>query len=150
MSATMPFTVVLSHRPAAGGRWRVAQVGLAGILPCPAEKRGAESMREGAGLFAFHGVPLTLHRDMAESYWANVSGEKPRLFLVCREPEERGETDAPARPFLLTASGDEAAGHNETDDLTFAAPMPESARHFVEAFVMDNYFPEPKRKRKRQ
>ena len=151
----MPFTVVLSRRTP-HGRWRVPQVGLAGILPCPAQKHGAENLREGAGLFAFHGVPLTLHRDLAESYWANVSGDNPRLFVVCREPEEReereerGEADSPARPVLLTASGDEAAGHNETDDLTFAAPMPDAARDFVEAFVMDNYFPEPKRKRKRQ
>ena len=143
----MAFTVVLSRRPAQSGRWRAPVPALAGILPCAAAKRGVENLREGAGLFAFHGIPLTLHRDLAESYWANVSGANPRLFVVCREEED---DDGRARPLLLTASGDEAAGHNETDDMTFSAPMPAAARSFVEAFVMDNYFPEPKRKRKRE
>ena len=150
MSAAKLFTVVLRRRPAqSGSRWRESETALAAVLPCAAERSGAGALREGAGLFAFHGVPLALHRDMAESYWANVSGESPRLFAVCREADD-GDIPIPMRPILLTASGDEAAGHNETDDMTLSAPMPDVVRDFVEAFVMENYFPEPKRKRKRQ
>lgn len=151
MSAAKLFTVVLRRRPAqSAARWRESETALAAVLPCAAEQGGAKTLREGAGLFAFHGVPLALHRDMAESYWANVSGENPRLFAVCREADDDGGAPIPMRPILLTASGDEAAGHNETDDLTLSAPMPDVVRDFVEAFVMENYFPEPKRKRKRQ
>lgn len=152
MSAAKLFTVVLRRRPAqSGARWRQSETALAAVLPCAAERSGANNLREGAGLFAFHRVPLALHRDMAESYWANVSCENPRLFAVCRETDD-DDNSAPIsmRPILLTASGDEAAGHNETDDLTLSAPMPDVVRDFVEAFVMENYFPEPKRKRKRQ
>ena len=141
----MTFTVILSRR-LSGGRWRVPSTALAGILPPRGEKSGMEVLREESGLFAFHGVPMTLRRDLCESYWANVSGENPRLFVVCREED----AEECARPILLTPSGDEAAGHAETDDLAFSAPMPEPARDLVEAFVMDNYFPEPKRKRKRE
>ena len=144
-ASEMTFTVVLSRR-LSGGRWRVPSTALAGILPPQGGKNGMEVLRAGSGLFAFHGVPMVLRRDLCESYWANVSGDAPRLFVVCRE-RELGEC---ARPILLTASGDEAAGHAETDDLAFSAPMPDVARDMVEAFVMDNYFPEPKRKRKRQ
>lgn len=149
MGAAMTFTVVLSRRPAAG-RWRTPVTALAGILPPREASRedddGGDLLRDGAGVFAFDHVPLTLQRDLCESYWANVSGDSPRLFVVCREAD-----GAPcARPILVTAAGDEAAGHAETDDLTFAAPMPAAARELVEKFVMDNYFPEPKRKRKRE
>ena len=140
------FTVVLSRRPAQTGRWTHTQTTLAAVLPCAPDRNGAEALRQGANLFAFHGLRLAMHRDLAESYWANVSGDNPRLFVVCRADDGDDEV----RPVLLTASGDEAAGHNETDDLTLSAPMPDAARDFVEKFVMDNHFPEPKRKRKRE
>jgi len=65
------------------------------------------------------GYQLTLHRDDAESYYCNLIGERPSLFVVCRE--ENGERPEPA---LVTASYGEAASYSEVDENVYAVPMP--------------------------
>jgi hypothetical protein len=90
------------------------------------------------------GLSLRLFRDSAESYWYNLVGRRPCLFLVCRE-NAIGELV----PFSVTADYDEAGAHMEADDQVFSAAIPPELHLQLEAFVMQHYRPQPLHRRKR-
>lgn len=90
------------------------------------------------------GYSLTLHRDDAESYYCNLMGEKPSLFVICRE--QPGERPEPAR---VTASYGEAASYSEVDESVHAIAIPPEIYRWIEAYVLEYYVPEKHRKRKR-
>lgn len=91
------------------------------------------------------GYELRLYRDSAESYWYNLVGEHPSLFLVCRI-----DGDGDLQPYRATANYDEAGAHMEADDLVLSAPMPPEIYRWLEAFVMEHFRPTAPRKRKRE
>ena len=90
------------------------------------------------------GLSVALFRDSAESYWYNLVGRRPSLFLICRE-ESPGELV----PYTVTANYDEAGAHMEADDQVFSAPIPREVHLQLEAFVMQHYRPQQPEKRKR-
>jgi hypothetical protein len=64
--------------------------------------------------------------------------------VVCRE--EDGERPEPA---LVTASYGEAASYSEVDENVYAVPIPPEIYLWIEAYVLEHYVPEKRRKRKR-
>ncbi len=93
--------------------------------------------------YLWTGLDLNLHTDASESYYCNLMGEKPSVFVVSRS--EQGSL----QPFLVTLSYDEAASYMEVDESVSAVPMPAEIYRWCEAFVLAHYVPEKKRKRKR-
>ena len=93
--------------------------------------------------FLWTGFAITLHTDAAESYYFNLMGEKPSVFVVCRL--EQGQL----QPFLVTCNYDEADSYMEVDESVAAVAMPPEIYRSCEAFVLAHYIPEKKRKRKR-
>ncbi len=93
--------------------------------------------------YLWTGLDLNLHPDASESYYCNLMGEKPSVFVVSRS--EQGCL----QPFLVTLSYDEAASYMEVDESVSAVPMPAEIYRWCEAFVLEHYVPEKKRKRKR-
>ena len=94
------------------------------------------------------GLRVTLYRDFCEMYWHNLVSGKPRLFVVCHLHEDEDGREQ-LRPVLITLNQEEANGHLETDNPVFSVPIPQSVLEWLEKFVMDNYVPEARRKRKR-
>lgn len=93
--------------------------------------------------FLWTGFAIELHRDAAESYYFNLMGEKPSVFVISRL--ERGRL----QPFLVTCSYDEADSYMEVDEAVAAVAMPPEIYRSCEAFVLAYYVPEKRRKRKR-
>jgi Protein of unknown function (DUF3305) len=127
------------------GQWTVPTWRAVGVL----EGRHGDAARERVHVageveqYIWRGLALTLHRDGAESYWYNLTGRSPSLFVVCREGEDG------MRPVLVTADHDKAGAHMEADDKVHAVPIPPAILERLERFVIANYRPEPRRKRKR-
>lgn len=95
--------------------------------------------------FLWPGFELRLHRDEGESYHYNLTSDNPGLFVVCRfDDNNRPE------PFLVTAAYDEAAAYMESDETVYRVPMPAEIYRWVEAFVLANYVPAERKKRKRK
>lgn len=142
---SLALSVLISSAPASMGRWQYEKAEIRGIAPDLAERGGEveRTEKDGSRIALWRGLVLHLRKESAESYWANVSGDSPRLFVACRR--EDGEV----RPVFATASGEEAAGAGETDDEIFSAPMPGWMLSKVEAFVMAHYRPRPKHVRRR-
>lgn len=88
---------------------------------------------------------IELIKDGAESYWNNLMAAEPSLFVVCRTDEVTGELE----PFLVTANYDEIIGYMEVDDQVFSVPIPAEIYQWLERYVVNNYVPPERRKRKR-
>jgi hypothetical protein len=111
--------------------------------------RGAERTpiheAEEESKFLWSGLPFELHRDEAEAYWYNLTSESPSLFVICHE-----SPDGELAPFRVTADRDMAAVSLESDDQVFAVPVPPEIYQSIEQFVVANYVPKERKKRKRK
>jgi hypothetical protein len=141
-----PVAVVLERR-SARSPWVDHVWSAAGIaVGRHSARQNAELLREEAGVayFLVGGLEVRLHVDECESYYHNMRSDSPRAYVVARHS---GEDDMP-RPFLVSMSFDEAHAYLEGDDDVFAVDVPPELYRWTEAYVIANYFPEKKRKRK--
>lgn len=91
------------------------------------------------------GFRLEFFRDGGQSYWHTLVGEQQEIFVVCQDDE-----DGVFSPILVTADYDEAMAYHEADDTILSAPMPEKIYLVLERFVLENYSPAQKKRRKRK
>jgi len=89
------------------------------------------------------GFRVRLHEDEAESYYMNLTAERPSIFVICRQ-DEGGRFE----PALVTLSYDEASSYMEVEDAVFSVPLPPELYRWMESFVLEHYVPEPKKKRR--
>lgn len=151
MTVTSEFlvAVVLERRLVESGRWQVAQWDLLGVMLADAvgTPNQPRTIRE-EGEFRqvlWPAMRLHLYPDAAESYWFNLVGKKPMLYVVCRP----GEDDMP-EPFLVTVDHDEASAHGEADEIIYSIEIPGAIHDALEHFVVTHYQPKMKYKRQRQ
>lgn len=94
--------------------------------------------------YLWTGLVIELHADDAESYYCNLMSDHPGVFVVCNE--EAGEA---LRPAIATLSYGEAASYMETDQRVERVAMPAELYRRLEQYVLANYVPEKRKKRKR-
>jgi hypothetical protein len=92
----------------------------------------------------YGGMPVQLHRDECESYYHNLMAPVPFCFVLTR----RDENDVPV-PFMVTLSFDEAHAYLEGDDEVYTAGLPAEIHQWLDAYVVANYVPRTRQKRKR-
>lgn len=131
------------------GRWSYPQWEALAVLPDPEPPpeptRRTVHTAESHVDFEWRGLAVPLFRDAAESYWYNLVGKEPSLFVICRPG-----TDLDLEPFAVSANYDEAGAYMETDDTVFKTPLSPAFGPRLEEFVMHHYRPEPPRKRRRR
>jgi len=147
-SLHIPVAVVLEKKIVQGKRWSVPQWSLLGVLG--GEHGGSNVsepvlLRDQDNRYLWGGYRLNLYLDTCESYWHNLTGELPSLFVICTENE-----DGKMQPLLVTADGLEASASTEGDDKVFRAPIPPDIYLRIERFVVENYVPRERKKRKRR
>ena len=154
MPSEIPVSVLLECRQARSGRWVEEQWEVVAVV---AGKDVADDKSETTLVheddqcrrYLWSGLRLSLYKDACESYWYNLMSGQPYLYVICCMDEaEDGEESL--EPVLVTADQQEASGHMETDDRVYSVPMPEQVHQWVERFVVENYVPEEKKKRKRK
>jgi len=147
---SLPVAVIMGRSMVAGQGWRVPSWRVVGVVSgaeLPGrEARGRSVRRDGdEEHFLWGGLQLELYRDAAESYWVNLTGRQPSLFVLCTEDEQ-----STVIPRQVTADQNEACSGVEGDDRVFAAPIPPEVYQQVEAFVIAHHVPQVKHKRKRR
>ena len=156
-SVRIPVSVVLERRIARVGPW--SQVQWEAVAAVAGEKvvgeRGAATLvheDDDCRRYLWPGLTVELYPDGCESYWYNLLSERPSLFVVCFERDEEGadEDEVELIPAIVTASQDEANAHLESDDPVYSVPMPDKVVEWVERYVVENYEPEVKKKRRRE
>lgn len=141
-----PVAVILERRPAAS-KWADHVWKAAGItIGRHAETASPQLIREdpGCALFLIGGLHVALHVDECESYYYNLVSDSPRAYVVAHSS---GANEQP-QPFCVSMSFDEAHAYLEGDDEVYAVDVPAELYRWTEAFVIANYFPEKKTKRK--
>jgi hypothetical protein len=71
--------------------------------------------------------------------------DNPSVFIICNE--EQGES---LQPFIVTLSYGEATSYMETDVRVERVEMPAELYRSLEQYVLANYVPEKRKKRKRE
>ena len=145
---TFPVAVVFERRPSISP-WAEHSWAAAGItVGHHADKEQPQLVREDNGIayFLFGGLNVALHVDECESYYHNMMSETPRAYVVARL---ENANDIP-EPFLVSMSFDEAHAYLEGEDEIYAVDIPPELYRWTEAYVIANYFPEKKTKRKLQ
>jgi hypothetical protein len=146
---SLPVAVVTARSTFAGKSWRVPSWRIVGVVAgtnLPGRETRALPVHsdDREEHFLWGGLRLELYRDAAESYWVNLTGKQPSLFVLCTE-DEAGRLV----PRLVTADQNEACSGIEGDDRVFAAAIPPEVYQQIEAFVIAHHVPQEKRKRKR-
>lgn len=145
-----PVSIVMERRERRRAQWSFVEWKAVGVLT------GEEHLRKASERLVIHeddecqrvlwtGFVIQLIKDGAESYWSNLMAEHPSLFVVGRRDEDSDES----RPFMVTVNYDEIIGFQEVDDDVFRLPLPQDIYQWVERFVVNNYIPKEKKKRKR-
>lgn len=152
--SAMPINVLVECRQARSSRWTEEQWEAVAVVT--GSDSGADELEttlvheDGESRrYLWSGLDLVLYRDACESYWYNLMSGRPYLYVIC-EMIEGDDGDERLTPFLVTADQQEATGHMETDDRVYSVPMPEKVHRWAEQFVLENYVPAQKKKRRRQ
>ena len=95
--------------------------------------------------YLWTGLSVTLHPDDTESYYCNLMSDRPSAFIICNEGQ-----DAPLQPFIVTLSYGEATSYMETDVRVERVAIPAELYRSLEQYVLANYVPEKRKKRKRE
>lgn len=141
-----PIAAILERRPSTS-RWIDHSWTVSGIaVGRHADTAEARPIRRSGAVdfFLVGGLDLSLYTDECESYYYNLVSETPRAYVVAHVDG----TDGPPEPFRVSMSFDEAHAYLEGEDEIFAVDVPPEVYRWTEAFVVANYFPERKRKRK--
>ncbi|MCP5306300.1 MAG: DUF3305 domain-containing protein [Chromatiaceae bacterium] len=141
-----PVAVVLQRTPATSPWiehvWDATGIAVNGQYP----DREPQLVRDDGktAVYLVGGLQVSLHADECESYYYNLVSETPRAYVVAHATDDN---DRP-QPFCVSMSFDEAHAYLEGDDRIFAVEVPPELYRWTEQFVIANYFPQKKLKRK--
>ncbi len=145
-----PVSVVMERREKSRGRWSFTEWKATAVL---IDDRIENKLPEkhlihedpACTRYLWKHFVIELLKDGAESYWNNLMASNPALFVVCRSEEDTNEVE----PFLVTPNYDEIIGYLEVDDEVFSLPIPPEIYQWLERYIVNNYIPPIRRKRKR-
>ncbi|MFT4726295.1 MAG: hypothetical protein ACI9UN_000790 [Granulosicoccus sp.] len=158
---SLPVTVLLERRTIARSFWSVPSWYLHTVAVGEGVS-AADSVTESAtpagstdkgDLFAWSGFQVTLYKDACERYWHALIGDKPSVYVVCRDDtdDDEGSTNGVSiSPVVVTIDYDEASSCAETDYLVLSSDIPPELYRYMESFVLQHYKPEKFEKRKRR
>lgn len=143
-------SVIMAHEPVANNRWiaerwRVVGVVAARAVSPPGEGRTVIYSGADGTHYLWPGFELRLYPDESESYYRNLLGQMPSVYVVCQVDD-----DGEWIPVEVSVDYVDAGARREAGDELEAVSMPPEVYRWVEAFVVKHYTPEePKSKRKR-
>ena len=151
---SLPVNIVLRQRTIQRGRWSVPvweldAVALGTQARVPAGEGELIHQTDTDKSYIWSGWNITLYKDACERYWHALIGDKPLVYVVCRDPLDDNATLS-TEPLLVTCDYDEATAYLETDDTVLSMPIPADIYRHMEAFVLQHYQPKPFKKRKRK
>jgi hypothetical protein len=146
--ASFPVAVMMARKMIRRSGWALPCWDALGVLSGeqfadPKRSRTLVHEADDVQHFLFRGFRLDLFRDEAETYWWNLTGERPSLFVICRK--EAGEELVPS---MVTASHEVAQAAVEVNGAAYAVPIPPEIHDEIERVILAHYQPEPPRKRK--
>lgn len=143
-------SVITAHEPVANNRWITERWRVVGVVAADAgaePDEGRTMIYSGADgtHYLWPGFELRLYPHESESYYRNLLGQTPSVYVVCQESE-----DGELVPVEVSVEYVEAGARREAGDELDAVSMPPEVYRWLEAFVITHFTPEePKMNRKR-
>lgn len=149
--SNFPVSIVMQHRIIENNvwlsdQWEAEAVIAGGSNADEIPEKTVSRVGEDEEKYIWVNYQINLFADEAESYYFNIVSDNPCVFVVCRDEEEDGELV----PFKVSVNYDEASSFLELEEQVFKVPMPAEIYRWVEAFVVNNYVPVKRKKRKRE
>ncbi len=94
----------------------------------------------------YGGLVVQLHADESADYYHNLMSPAPGCFVVAEIADD--DPDQVPVPVLVTLSFDQANAYGEGGSTVYHVAIPAELYAWVERYVLTNYFPEKKYKRK--
>ncbi|HLQ25471.1 MAG TPA: DUF3305 domain-containing protein [Acidiferrobacterales bacterium] len=144
-----PVAVIIAQEPVQNMRWVSERWTVLGVVAGQnltdgsVQRKLIRTGREG-NQYLWSGFTLQLLRSAADSYYFNLMGKSPSVYVVCHRDEGKEIT-----PFLTTVEYIEATAYGEVSTEVFAVPMPPEIYRWVEQFVLENYVPEEKKSKRK-
>lgn len=140
--------VLMERRDRPDSRWLRESWDLLGVV-LDSEHPSSEARRcirqsDHGEQYLWSGFKVRLHRDELESYFHNLQSPEPKIFVITHRDAE----GAP-EPFLVSLSYDEANAYETGGEMVYSAALPPVLYAWVEQYVLENYAPERRIKRKR-
>ena len=150
MKKAFPVSIIVGFQSTCDNRWESGYWQVTGLVAGgPDDRAGIQRQSLHAATegiqYLWTGLSVELHKDDSESYYFNIVSDSPRVFVICSQQED----SEPPKPFLATLSYDEAASYMEADEVVESVAMPAELYRWVEQYVLENYLPEKRKKRKR-
>ncbi len=146
-----PVAVIVERRAVHGSKWQTDSWSVTNVIAGnvgDADDTNAKLLDASPECtrFLWGGYCLQLHYDDTEGYYCNLRGKQPSVFIVCEELEN----EAGIKPQVVTVSADEASSYDEVNEQVYAVPMPAEVYVWLEHYVVENYVPTQRKKRKRK
>lgn len=140
----LPVATIFEKRPSTS-RWADAYWTATGVIVGGAEYSGVTLLhaQDGIEQYLYPGLNLTLYRDECESYYHNLKSPQPGCYIVANLSDE-----GVPKPFLITLCFDAANSYLQGSAEVYAVPIPPELYRWTEAFVLEHYAPEQKKKRR--
>ncbi len=137
-------SAILEKRPSVS-RWADAYWTATGVVVGDSDFTRITLLHEQDGIqqYLYPGLSVSLHRDECESYYHNLQSPQPGCYIIAN----LGDDGTPA-PYIVTLSFDEANSYLQGDVEVYAVPLPPELYRWTEAYVLEHYAPEPKKKRR--
>lgn len=134
-----PVSVVMRREYRQYGQWQLPHWDLVALLPqhtegdspgsqCPHEQQEQEHR-------IWSGFWLELFRDGLQSYYQNLMGRQPSLFVLCRDDD----LETGLAPTMISANFADAEAHMETDGVVFSTPLVEPFSRWLAEYVLNNH-----------
>lgn len=147
--SSFPVSIIMEKRPSVS-KWADAYWTVVGIIigePTASGKASTEKThlhtRGEIEQYLYPGFSMRLYKDECESYYHNMVSPNPSCYVITDNEE-----NAEPVPFKVSMSFDEAHAEQEGGKEVYPVEIPAEIYSWMEAFVIDNYFPEKKFKRK--
>lgn len=143
----IPVVVLLQQVAVKNNAWIDHKWQAVGVLPTKntTEKTPGEVLVSNINsepIYQYNGLAIEFDTHELDSYYQNLIGKGAAIFIICNATDDR------PKPFLITLSYDEAAIYMETDEIVFTATINAEIYQAIEEFVLENYHPEKRKKRK--
>lgn len=135
-----PLSVILHRLWRQHGQWRYPQWQVSGLMAQHAVMADGlptyHSMEaeDGGELYVWSGLSLDFFRDSLQSYYQNLTGVQPSLFVLCHD-------DAPQTglaPVSVSADWADAEAHMETDGIVLSTALIVPFSNWLADYVLRN------------
>ncbi|MDR9436847.1 MAG: DUF3305 domain-containing protein [Thiohalophilus sp.] len=131
-----PVSIVMRREYRQYGQWKLPHWNLVALLPQHtgdgSQRRQRLQGEQDEGHLIWSGFWLELFRDGLQSYYQNLMGRQPSLFVLCRDDDD----DSDLAPTMISANFADAEAHMETDGLVLSTPLVAPFSNWLAEYVL--------------